>query len=141
VVLGIERPLGTQFRIEGQFVFHYTPNWASPLTASGGGIVPDAVAQGIAATNALILGLQQRSEAGATFHIVYNNENNGIQLELFVLGYATTQDYLVRPQFTYSWSPPLKTFLGVTYAGGPSDAPLGAYSIYNAAYVGGSYQF
>jgi hypothetical protein len=131
-VLGVERPLGDDFRIQLQGVYRYIPAFTDPALATQ----PQ-----IAQANALLLGYQFKSRPGATFRVAYSNERNGIDAELFMVGNFVGGDYLIRPKGSYHWTESLTTTLGLDYYGGPADRPLGSLQPFNSLFLEAKYVF
>lgn len=140
-VLGVERPLGEDFRIQAQTIFRYFPFYSSPSTASGATPFMTAVNQQLAAANALIQNYQDRFRPALTFRFAYSNDQNRISTEMFLLMNIVGGDYIARPQFSYSWTDALKSTLGLNYYAGPIDRPLGALAPYNAVFAELKYVF
>jgi hypothetical protein len=140
-VFGVERPFGTDFRLQVQGLWRYIPRYTAPDQAGGADPLSIAFNRQLAATNALILNYQEKSHAGATARFGYTNESNGIDAEVFLVGYFIGGDYLVRPKFTYSWTDALKTTLGVDWYGGPLDRSLGQLQVYNSLFMEAKYSF
>lgn len=140
-VAGVERPLGDDFRVQAQFLYRLIPNFTPPGQLVGPDPVTTQVENGISTSNALLLAYQDQSRPGATFRISYTNESNGIDAEIFVVGYFVGGDYLVRPKLSYNWTDALKTTVGLDWYGGPLDRPLGALQVYNAFFAEAKYTF
>jgi hypothetical protein len=140
-VAGVERPIGDDFRIQGQFVYRYFPAFTPPNQAGGPDPITAQVDQAIAAANALLLAYQYQSRPGATFRIAYANDANGIDAEFFTLVNFAGGDYLLRPKFSYNWTDVLKTTVGLDYYAGPVDRPLGALYVFDAVFVEAKYTF
>jgi hypothetical protein len=140
-VVGVERPVGDDFRLQGQFVYRYIPAFAPASSAGGATPVLAQLNQGIAQANALLLAYQDRSRPGATFRAGYSNEDNGIDAEIFVLGNFVGGDYLLRPKFSYHWTQALLTTLGVEWYGGPDDRPLGTMKPFSSVFTEAKYSF
>ena len=132
-VIGIERPVGDDFRAQIQVLYRVHPRFTDPEDA--------AVGAEIAKANALLLGYQFQSRVGATFRIAYEPEKSDFQAELFTIGNFMGGDYLLRPKLTYAWSDALKTTLGTEYYAGPLDRPLGALQVYNSLFLEAKYSF
>ena len=126
-VLGLERPLGDDFRFQVQGIYRYHPNFQEPTT--------------VAKANALLLGYQEKSRPAATLRLAYSNEANGWDAELFLMANFSGGDYLTRPKVTYAWTDAVKSTAGVEYYGGPDDRPLGALKPYNSVFIEGKYVF
>ena len=138
-VLGVERPighgLGGDFRVQGQFLFRYYPQFLAPSQAGGGNALVASVNQQAAEMNALIQNYQDQTRPGATLRLAYSNETSGIDTDVFLMGNFLGGGYLVRPQLAYAWTDSLKTTLGVDYYGGPSDRPLGVFAPYSSVFA------
>jgi hypothetical protein len=140
-VVGVERPIGDDFRAQLQFVYRVFPLWSSPSQLVGPDPLTTQVEQGVANANAILLGYTDINRPGATFRFAYANESSGVEAELFVYGNFVGGDYLVRPKFSYHWSDALVSTLGAEWYGGPPDQPLGAMNIYNSVFLEGKYTF
>jgi hypothetical protein len=140
-VLGVERPLGDDFRVQAQFVYRYIPHFTPASAATGPNPIAAQINQGIATANALLLAYQEQSRPGATFRFSYSNEDNGIEAELFALGNFVGGDYLLRPKAAYHWTDALLTTLGLEWYGGPLDRPLGSMQVYNSVFTEAKYSF
>ena len=140
-VVGVERPLGDDFRVQVQFIDRFIPNFTPPGQLTGPDPVTTQVENAISNTNALLLAYQEQNRPGATFRISYTNEAKGIDAEIFLLGNFVGGDYLLQPKFSYNWTDALKTTFGVDWYGGPTDRPLGALAVYSAFFAEAKYTF
>ena len=125
-VIGFERPIGSDFRAQMQFLYRWHPYFAAPVSSTG---VPtlDALRTGVGQANALILNYQRRSNPGATFRLAYAPETSDFSADVFLIGYFSQgQDYLLRPQVSYTPVTNLKLSAGADWYGGNSNRPLGA---------------
>ena len=80
-VIGIERPLGDDFRIQAQAIMKYYPNYLDPSQATGANAIEAQINQTLAATNALIQNYQDRFRPAATFRFSYSHPQSGIESE------------------------------------------------------------
>ena len=140
-VIGIERPINNDFRVQAQFVYRVYPLWSNPALAAGPDPLTTQVDQGIAAANAELLAYQDPNRPGATFRISYSNETNGLDAEIFLLGNFVGGDYLVRPKLSYHWTDALLTTLGLDWYGGPTNRPLGSMQVFNSVFAEAKYTF
>jgi hypothetical protein len=140
-VLGLERPIGSDFRIQGQLLLRYFPRYLSPSQISDPNPLFAAVYQQVAQTNALIQNYQDSIRPSASLRISYSNDQNRWSGEIFLLGNFLGGGLLVRPQLGYGLTDALKATLGLDYYTGPSDRPLGVLSPYNALYSELKYSF
>jgi hypothetical protein len=140
-VLGLERPISGDFRIQAQFVYRVFPLWSGPAQATGPDPATAQVNQGISAANAQLLSYQDPNRPGATLRVSYSNEANGIDAEIFVLGNFVGSDYLIRPKFSYHWTDAFLTTIGADWYGGPTDRPLGAMQVFNSVFTEAKYSF
>ena len=142
-IVGVERPLFSDFRIQAQFMYRYMPHFTPPGDAYASELDPrvKALKTQLAANNAQILNYQERTRPGATLRLGYSNEKNGLDGEVFVMGNFVGADYLLRPKLTYAWTDALKTTIGLDFYGGPQDRPLGALRPYNSLFFEGFYAF
>ncbi|MGK5087271.1 hypothetical protein WDW86_06910 [Bdellovibrionota bacterium FG-2] len=120
-VLGVERPLGSDFRIQTQFIYRVSSHFAPAADA-------------IAKANALLLGYQDRARPGATLRLSYTHEPSGLEAEVFALGNFIGGDYFLRPKLSYAWSDAFRTTFGADHYAGPEDRPLGALHGYNSVF-------
>ena len=100
-VLGVERPIGDDFRIQVQGLIRYFPYYLSPQQLSHSNPVLEAVYQQVAAVNALIQNYQDSFRPGATFRISYSNDQNRLSAEVFMMGNFLGGGFLFRPQISY----------------------------------------
>ncbi len=140
-VIGVERPLGSDFRIQTQFIYRVSPHFAPAESArfsSGNPILSSPqmapLAPAIAKANALLLGYQDHARPGATLRLSYTNDPSGIEAEIFALGNFVGGDYFIRPKISYAWSDAFRTTLGADHYAGPEDRPLGALHGYNSVF-------
>jgi hypothetical protein len=140
-VVGAERPIGDDFRVQAQFVYRLIPDFNEPAQAGGANPIEASIRSQVAQANALLLAYQFKSRPGATFRLSYAHEASGVEAELFTVGNFVGGDYLLRPKLGYAWTDALKTTVGVDYYGGPVNRPLGALQTYNSAFVEGKYVF
>jgi hypothetical protein len=126
-VLGIERPLGDDFRIQLQLLYRWHLTYSAPGTTGSPAL--DAIQSGISRANQLILNWKQRANPGATFRVGYQSEHSNFTGDLFLIGwFGSGKDFLLRPQA--GWTPAInwKLSLGADLYGGDSSRPLGALS-------------
>jgi len=138
---GVERPVSDDFRIQGQFLYKYYPQYTAIDQTTGADLISSSINRQIAQTNALIFRYQEQSQPGATFRLSYANDENHFDAEIFYMRYFNGGDYLIRPKASYAWTDLFRTTLGVDYYGGPSDRALGTSSTYNSVFFEAKYSF
>ena len=125
-VVGVERPIGDDFRAQFQFLYRWYVFYRSPTIATPNPTLNQLIL-GVANANALILNYQRQSNPGATFRLGYASEQSDFSADVFLIGYFSQgQDYLVRPQLGYTPVTNLKLTLGADIYGGDPTRPLGA---------------
>lgn len=126
-VIGIERPLFTDFRLQAQFLYRYhlyfdgnpIPNASSPVL--------NTVLKGIASANATLLNYQHQGNPGTTLRIAYQKDGSRFSADLFFVGYfGGGDDFLIRPQAGFAPVDNVKLLAGFDYYGGNPARPLGA---------------
>jgi len=140
-VIGVERPLGDNFRVQGQLLIRYFPHYTAPDQATGPDPVSTTVNQEIAEANALLLQYQDPTRPGATFRVSYTTDNQLFNGEIFFLQNFNGGDYLVQPKMDYAWTDLFKTSLGADLYGGPITRPLGALTPLSAFFFEARYSF
>lgn len=140
-VLGAERPLWDDFRLQLQLLYRLNPSHVPSDQATGSNALETQARRGVAASNALILGYQDRSRPGYSLRFSYAKENSGVEAELFSLGNFIGGDYLLRPKLSYLFTDSLRGTVGTDYYGGPDDRPLGSLKFYNSVFVEAKYTF
>ena len=133
-VLGIERPIGDDFRVQVQGIARYHPRFTSPSSAPGSDAVTTIVNPLIARANALLEGYQDQFRPAVTARVAYTNESRGIETGLTAVGNLVGGDYFLKPSFTYAWSEGFKTTLGTEFHSGPEDRPFGALKSFDSVY-------
>jgi hypothetical protein len=140
-VLGAERPIGDHFRIQGQFIMRYFPQFKSADQAGG----PDAISAGVnrslASTNALLLGYQEQSQPAGSVRVSYTDQENAIEADIFLLQNFNGSDYLIRPKISYGWTDFIRSTVGSEIYGGPTNRPLGSLHSYNSVFFETKYTF
>ena len=140
-VMGLERPLGDHFRVQGQFFARYFPRYLAPSQISDSNPLLAFVYQEVARTNALIQNYQEAFRPSGTLRIAYSHDQTGVEAEIFTMVNFVGWDYVVRPKASYLWTDSLKISLGMDYYGGPLDRPFGALTGYNALFSEMKYSF
>jgi hypothetical protein len=140
-VIGIERPLGSDFRVQGQLLVRIMPRFLPLDETPGAPGVPAAVNIAIVKANALLLGYQDQTRPAITLRPSYSNETLGLEAELFLLHNFMGHDSLLRPKLTYRITDGFKATLGSDIYRGPSDRPLGALQSYNSVFAEAKYTF
>ena len=126
-VLGVERPLGDDFRIQLQVLYRWHLNYST--AAATGSPSLDAIRSGISQANQLILNWQHRGNPGATFRAGYQSEHSNFTGDLFLIGwFGSGKDFLFRPQAGWTPATNWKLSLGADFYGGDPSRPLGALS-------------
>jgi hypothetical protein len=124
-VIGVERPLGDDFRIQAQIYVRTHPSYLDPVGP-------------VASANALLQGYQYATRESFTLRTSYTHES--WEAEFFLL--ANVQgDYLARPKATYSVSDALKATAGLDWYAGPDDRTLGAMKAYSSVFLEGKFLF
>ena len=139
-VAGVERPLGTDWRIQLQALVKHHRKYLNPGDQKGGGTF-DGLNRSIAEANALIQGYQYQTQTSGTLRLAYEPEGSNLTTEWFTLFNVKGGDYLTRPKITYAWSDALKTTLGVDHYAGNKDRQLGVLKTYNSVFLEGKYTF
>ena len=134
-VLGIERPLFQDFRIQVQALYRWHLYFRDePYTSSANPVV-NQIQQGVARANATLLNYRRRGNPGATFRLAYAKERAVWTADLFLVGYfATGQDFLLRPQVGFTPRENLKLLAGLDLYGGDVSGPLGALHVQSDAF-------
>lgn len=140
-VLGLERPVWDDFRIQGQVLWRFIPRYTAPADVGGEDATAIAVNQNVAFTNAQVLNYQEKSRPGATLRVSYSSEKSDWEPEVFVMGNFVGGDFLLRPKLAYRWTEALRMTLGIDHYGGADDRPLGALKHFNATYAELKYTF
>jgi hypothetical protein len=140
-VLGAERSLGGDFRVQGQLLMRYFPRYTPPNQATGLDPLTTQVNQLIAQSNALLLQYQNSSRPGATARVSYTSDKNGWDAEVFFLYNFNGGDSLLRPHVSYAWTDLLKSTVGMEIYGGPANSPLGALLPYSSVFAETKYTF
>ncbi|MBI2711555.1 MAG: hypothetical protein HYX41_01655 [Bdellovibrio sp.] len=140
-VVGLERGIGDDFRVQTQFLIRYFPYFTPPSQATDPNPVMAFVYQQVAGVNALIQNYQDVWRPAASFRLSYSNDQNRLAGEVFLLGNFLGGGLLLRPEVTYRLSDSLKATLGLNYYAGPADRPLGVLAPYNALYTELKYVF
>jgi hypothetical protein len=140
-VVGAERPIGDDFRIQAQFLMRWYTDYTDPVIDSGNAKLNQLIL-GVAQANSLILNYQYQSNPGATFRFSYANDHSNWNADLFLIGYfAKNQDFLLRPQVGYTPITNLKLALGADLYGGDASRPLGALKSRSATFFEARYLF
>ncbi len=140
-VVGAERPFWDDFRMQLQFLYRFNPSHVPADQATGSSVLETQARRGVAASNALILGYQDRSRPGYSLRLSYAKEDSGVEAELFSLGNFIGGDYLLRPKLSYRFTDSLRGTVGTDHYGGPDDRPLGSLKFYNSVFVEAKYTF
>jgi hypothetical protein len=140
-VVGVERPIGDDFRAQFQFLYRWYVYYRNPTIATANPALNQLIL-GVANANALILNYQRQGNPGATFRLGYASEQSDFSADVFLIGYFSQgQDYLLRPQLGYTPITNLKFTLGADIYGGDESRPLGALRDRTHAFFEGKYVF
>ena len=134
-VVGAERPIGDDFRVQAQYIYRYFPNYRPLDEVTGPDPVSASVNQQIARANALLFQYQDRNNGSVTFRVSYMNESSGWDAEIFFMENIAGQDFLVRPKISYAATDTLRYTLGADVYGGPDHRTLGAMNPYNSVFL------
>ncbi len=140
-IVGVERPLFTDYRIQAQFYARYLPNLASALDAPGSTAAEKAANQAIASTNALLLNYQNKYRPTSTLRFSYTHPSLIWDAEVFTVYNYIGGDTLIRPKASYLFTDAFRTTIGVDHYAGPSDRPLGALTSFNCVFLEAKYTF
>jgi hypothetical protein len=134
-VLGVERPLGDEFRIQAQFLYRWHLFYPSATA-----FLPIQVAVGNA--NALILNYQDQGNPGGTLRLAWQKEGSNLSADVFMVGYfAGGESFLLRPQVGYTPVTNLKFIGGADLYGGNEARPLGALRSRSHVFLEAKYVF
>jgi hypothetical protein len=125
-VVGVERPVFTDFRIQVQALYRYQLYYRDPSTYQNANPTLQAIQQTVGRANTLILNYLEQSNLGATFRFGYANEASDWGADIFLIGYFTSNDFLFRPQVSYKVREGLKLMLGADLYGGSPGQTFGA---------------
>jgi len=140
-VVGVERPIGDDFRAQIQFLYRWHPYFRSPNISTPNPVLNQLLV-GVANANAILLNYQRQGNPGATFRFGYANEKSDFSADAFLIGYFSQgQDYLFRPQVGYTPLTNLKFTLGADLYGGDPGRPLGALRDRTHVFIEGKYVF
>lgn len=141
-VLGFEKPILTDFRLQFQFLFRHHLYYQDSVMVSSGNPVVDQIMTGVARANAILLNYQNRSAAGTTLRISYLKENSKWTAGLLIIGYFTgNQDFLMRPELGFNPFENFKMLLGFDLYGGNPSGTLGSLQSKSDAFFEGKYLF
>jgi hypothetical protein len=134
-VLGAERPLGDDFRIQAQFLYRWHLYFPDDVSVN-------PVLLAIGRANSLILNYQQQGNPGATFRIGWQRDGSNWTADLFLLGYfGGGQNHLLRPQIGWTPIENLKLTAGMDWYGGDTSKPLGALHDRSHGFLEAKYVF
>jgi hypothetical protein len=139
-VLGVERPVGDDWRAQVQFVARLHTEYQDILEPDPS-FPADTLNRETIKANALLLGYQFETRTGLTFRLAYSPSKSDVEAELFTIGNFMGGDYLLRPKLTYAWTDALKLTLGAEYYAGPVNRPLGSLQFYNSVFFETKYSF
>ncbi len=133
-VVGVEKPLFTDFRIQAQFSARQFYNLQSAESATGANVA-------IAGANQLLLNYQDSFRPLATLRFGYTAPSQTWDAEVFTAFNFHGQDSLIRPKGSYLWTDSFRTTLGMDRYAGPDNRPLGAMKSYNSIFLEAKYSF
>ncbi len=140
-VAGIERPVGDDFRISGQLLIRYFPNYSSLTQAIGPDLFSQQLNLQLASANALLLQYQDRTRPSGSLRLAWAPGDTDWSAEVFYIYSCAGGDYLVRPQVNYRPIDNFKLTLGSDNYGGDPAKPLGSLKPYNSVYFEAKYDF
>ncbi len=140
-VVGVEKTLGENWRVNVQGLLKYHPNYTDPSEATGDTPLHAEINSSVAAFNALLQGYQVKTRTGASIRLAYTNEKAGWELETAAVAYYQTDDFLIKPKATRSFTDTFKVSVGGDFYGGPEDKQLGALHYYNSLFFEAKYTF
>jgi len=131
-VLGVERSMGEDFRIQLQMISRVHPDFLKPEDVFTSPVDPRLA---LAKANALVQGYQFKTRIGATFRAAYTSASTGFEAELFALGNFMGGDSLLRPRLSYPLTDSLRLTGGMEWYSGPRDRSLGALQDFNSVFA------
>lgn len=141
-VVGAERPLWTDFRLQLQVLYRYHFYYQSPDSYHFVLPLVTGLQRSIGKANALMLNYLERGTPGATFRFGYQPENGDFSADLFFMGYfGSKNDFALRPQVGYKAMEGLKLALGADIYGGAENRPLGSLKHFSVAFFEAKYVF
>lgn len=140
-VVGIEKPLFTDFRFQAQYFARFFPNLKGPADAPGANAIEKAGNQAVASTNALLLNYQNRYRPTTTLRFGYNHPSLTWDAEIFGAYNFIGGDSLLRPKASYLFTDAFRLTLGADRYAGPSDRPFGSLTSFNCIFLEAKYTF
>jgi len=141
-VLGVERPVFTDFRIQIQGLYRYHLYYLSPDQFESPNPMTTPIYQAVGRANALILNYQDQSIFGGTFRFAYQPENGDWTADLVFVGYVGSgSDFVTRPQVSYKPAEGFKLTAGAEIYGGDPNRPLSSNKNFSTVYFEGKWVF
>jgi hypothetical protein len=126
-VIGVEKPIFTDFRIQAQFLYRWHLDYQDSVVVATGSPVLNQIMSGVAHANATLLNYQRQGNPGSSFRISYSKDSSKWTADIFIVGYfAGGSDYLVRPQVGFTPIDNLKLLAGLDLYGGDPTTTLGS---------------
>jgi len=138
---GVERPLGSKFRVGVQGIWRWNPRLAPPENAPYTDVYSQMVNPLLAGANAILFGYQAHNQVSATARVGYSDEVHLINVDLFAIYNFYGGDSFIRFKASYGLLQSLKLTLGFDRYAGPIDSPFGAMKPFSAAFAEAMFTF
>jgi len=141
-VVGAERPVGDDFRIQIQGFYRNNLYYKNPADFVGATPQITAVKRALGRANALILNYLQKEQVGSTLRFAYEPESSQWSSDVFLIGYfGSGNDFLLRPQISFKPIEGLRLLTGADLYGGVATRPLGSLKEFSSYFFEAKYVF
>jgi hypothetical protein len=141
-VLGAERPIGDNFRIQVQGLYRKHLYFKNPAEYVGATPQITAIKRATGRANALILNYLQQNQLGSTIRLAYEPESSKWGSDLFLIGYfGSGNDYFLRPQVNFRPAEGWRLVAGADLYGGVASRPLGSLKDFSSYFFEAKYVF
>ncbi|MBK9294966.1 MAG: hypothetical protein IPM57_11105 [Oligoflexia bacterium] len=134
-IVGAEKPLWTNWRLNFQMIMRYFPNFKAASEEL------DPISRQIAQFNSLLKQYVDKTRPSTSVRLAYEPEASDFSSDVFLIYNFEGADYLLRPQVKYKPIDNLKLTVGSDYYGGDQTKPLGSLKAYNSIYFEAQYYF
>lgn len=134
-VLGLERSILENWRLQAQAVARYFPRYLDPNSETGAGLVDTTINRALAKANALVQAYDRSWKAGATLRIAYGSQEANWNPEIFVLSYPATDELFIRPRLLYRLTQSLQLDVGMDRYLGPKETVIGRYKPFSSYFL------
>lgn len=118
-VIGVDKTIIENFNLNAQFLYRSVMNYQDPK------VITDSTQRSLAEQSAMISGQMYKDNYGISLRPSYKMWNETLEMEAAYITRFQSNDSLLRPKITYSYSDKIRAILGAEIYSGNSDTLFG----------------